>query len=220
MKNIYDKLHKASEDAAPVIKGDKVPGMHFKPLQHDEVQKVAMDALRKNKLYPLCNYENEIKDSFIFITCNMTIYDVDEPSHTIEIKGCSAMGKLDKFGTGNAMSYARKYAFLNALNLKTGMDNDDGVEPAPFARPKPRLVSTSDQTKTVKEMANDWIKQMESVASHSKSALYFEKNLTPIRTEFKSDLMSIATDAIEQMRVDAAYNKLKSQIQNRSPNGR
>ena len=150
----------------------------------------------------------------------MTIYDVDEPSHTIEIKGGSAMGKLDKFGTGNAMSYARKYAFLNALNLKTGMDNDDGVEPAPFARPKPRLVSTSEQTKSVKEMANDWIKQMESVASHSKSALYFEKNLTPIRTEFKSDLMSIATDAIEQMRVDAAYNKLKSQIQNRSPNGR
>ena len=26
------------------------------------------------------------------------------------------------------MSYARKYAFLNALNLKTGLDNDDGVE--------------------------------------------------------------------------------------------
>jgi hypothetical protein len=38
------------------------------------------------------------------------------------------MGNLDKFGTGNGMSYAKKYAFLNALNLKTGLDNDDGYE--------------------------------------------------------------------------------------------
>ena len=38
------------------------------------------------------------------------------------------LGKLDKFGTGNAMSYARKYAFLNALNLRTALDNDDGQD--------------------------------------------------------------------------------------------
>ena len=48
--------------------------------------------------------------------------------------GCSAMGKLDKFGSGNAMSYARKYAFLNALNLKAGLDNDDGVEVNPLLK--------------------------------------------------------------------------------------
>ena len=70
------------------------------------------------------------------------------------------------------------------------------------------------------DLNNARIKQMESVAKHSKSQLYFEKNLTPIREEYKSDLMLIATDAIEQMRVDTAYNKLKSQIQNRSTNGR
>ena len=61
---------------------------------------------------------------------------------------------------------------------------------------------------------------MTSVAQHSKSQLYFEKNLTPIREEYKSDLMLIASDVIEQLRVDTAYNKLKSQIQNRSTNGR
>ena len=38
MKNIFNKLHKASEDAAPVIKGDKVPGMHFNPLQHENLR--------------------------------------------------------------------------------------------------------------------------------------------------------------------------------------
>ena len=90
-----------------------------------------------------------------------------------------------------------------------------------FLKPnKKELPNVKVNSKNTKDLANDWIGQMESVAKHSKSALYFEKNLTPIREEYKSDLMLIATDAIEQMRVDTAYNKLKSQIQNRSTNGR
>jgi hypothetical protein len=219
MSNVIKKLSKASVDAAPVIKGERVPGMHFNPLQHDEVQAVAMKALNENKLYPVCEYENQLQDNYIFIKCNMKIYDAENPKDFIEIVGCSALGKLDKFGSGNAMSYARKYAFLNALNLRTALDNDDGQEAAPFPKLK-TIVKPKLNSKSTKDLANDWIGQMESVAKHSKSALYFEKNLTPIREEYKSDLMLIATDAIQQMRVDTAYNKLKSQIQNRSPNGR
>ena len=52
--NIYQKLHKAACEAGGVAKGKKVPGMHFNPLQHDEVQKVAMEALLNNGLYPVC----------------------------------------------------------------------------------------------------------------------------------------------------------------------
>ena len=48
------------------------------------------------------------------------------------VDGCSAMGGLDKFGTGQAMSYSRKYAFLNLLNLKTGIKDDDGFTAKPF----------------------------------------------------------------------------------------
>ena len=75
-------------------------------------------------------------------------------------------------------------------------------------------------TKSTKDLADAWIEQMTSVAQHSKSQLYFEKNLTPIRENYKSDLISIAADPFEQLRVETAYNKLKSQIQNRSTNGR
>jgi hypothetical protein len=219
MSNVLSKLSKASADAAPVIKGERVPGMHFNPLQHDEVQAVAMKALKANKLYPVCEYENELKDNYIFIKCNMKIYDAEDPKQFIEIVGCSALGKLDKFGTGNAMSYARKYAFLNALNLRTALDNDDGQDAAPFPKAKP-IAKPKTNSKSTKQLADDWIGQMTSVAQHSKSQLYFEKNLTPIREEYKSDLMLIASDVIEQLRVDTAYNKLKSQIQNRSTNGR
>ena len=130
--NIYQKLHKAACEARGVVKGKKVPGMQFNPLLHDEVQKVAMEALLNNGLYPICTYDNQLTDNFILVTCNMKIHDVEDPKQFIEVSGCSAMGQLDKFGTGNGMSYAKKYAFLNALNLKTGLDNDDGYKAKPF----------------------------------------------------------------------------------------
>ena len=139
--NIYQKLHKAACEAGGVAKGKKVQGMHFNPLLHDEVQKVAMEALLNNGLYPICTYDNQLTDNFILVTCNMKIHDVEDAKQFIEVSGCSAMGNLDKFGTGNGMSYAKKYAYLNALHLKTGLDNEDGYKASPF----------SAQTNSVKE---------------------------------------------------------------------
>ena len=130
--NIYQKLHKAACEAGGVVKGEKVKGMHFNPLLHDEVQNVAMEALLNNSLYPVCTYENQMTDSFILVTCNMKIHDVEDPKQFVEVSGCSAMGNLDKFGTGNGMSYAKKYAYLNALHLKTGLDLEDGYNAKPF----------------------------------------------------------------------------------------
>jgi len=147
--NIYQKLHKAACEAGGVAKGKKVPGMHFNPLQHDEVQKVAMEALLNNGLYPVCTYTNYVKESFIMVTCSMKIHDIEDPTSHVDIEGCSAMGNLDKFGTGNGMSYAKKYAFLNALNLKTGLDNDDGYKASPF----------STRTNNVKQSTRKKVKQ-------------------------------------------------------------
>ena len=130
--NIYQKLHKAACEARGVVKGKKVPGMQFNPLLHDEVQKVAMESLLNNGLYPICNYKNYVQENFVMVTCSMRIHDIQDPESYVDIEGCSAMGNLDKFGTGNGMSYAKKYAFLNALNLKTGLDNDDGYKAKPF----------------------------------------------------------------------------------------
>jgi hypothetical protein len=130
--NIYQKLHTAACQASGVVKGKKVPGMQFNPLLHDEVQKVAMEALLNNGLYPVCNYTNTIHENFIVVTCSMRIHDIENPDSYVDVNGCSAMGNLDKFGTGNGMSYAKKYAYLNALHLKTGLDNEDGYNAKPF----------------------------------------------------------------------------------------
>jgi len=132
MSNIHKKLHNACNHAKSVQKANKVKGMPFNPLLHDDVQRVAMDALLKNNLYPTCNYITDVTDRFVIVTCTMRITDIDDPKSFIVIDGCTAMGGLDKYGTGQAMSYSRKYAFLNALNLKTGMDLEDGYNAKPF----------------------------------------------------------------------------------------
>ena len=132
MKNIYEKLYNACNHASGVKKASKVKGMPFNPLLHDDVQRVAMAALLENRLYATCNYVTDITPKCVIVTCTMKITDIDDPKNFIIIDGCTAMGGLDKYGTGQAMSYSRKYAFLNALNLKTGMDLEDGYNAKPF----------------------------------------------------------------------------------------
>ena len=62
----------------------------------------------------------------------MRVYDVDDPTQHILVDGCSSFGDISMFGTGQAMSYSRKYAFLNLLNLKTGIKDEDGYNAVPF----------------------------------------------------------------------------------------
>jgi len=138
-RNIYQKLHDACLSAGSVKKGAKANGMHFNPLFHDDVQATATQSLLDNGLYATCNYLTEIVPNIkqVMVVCTMRVYDIDDPTQHILVDGCSAFGNLDKFGTGNAMSYSRKYAFLNLLNLKTGIKDEDGYSPKPFEQNSP-----------------------------------------------------------------------------------
>jgi hypothetical protein len=211
--NIYQKLHKASCEAGGVVKGKKVPGMHFNPLQHDEVQKVAMETLLSNDLYPVCTYESEIKESFVMITCNMKIHDVSDPTAFIEINGCSAMGNLDKFGTGNGMSYAKKYAFLNALNLKTGLDNDDGYKTKPFEKPIHNIPKATVQTKAATNgkshvYLDDKI-DVEMIKDHLKNAQHIPRLNYLMNTAFKNEINHLLKNNLRAYRqvTDIAENR-------------
>ena len=183
MGNIHKKLHNACNHASGVKKASKVKGMPFNPLLHDDVQRVAMAALLENGLYPTCNYITDVTDKFVIVTCTMKITDIDEPNSFIIIDGCTAMGGLDKYGTGQAMSYSKKYAFLNALNLKTGMDLEDGYNAKPFEQNSSEpsveptymddevdveeIINQITQTKTEKQFAA--VKsQVRSVVNHLK----------------------------------------------------
>ena len=154
-KNIYKKLHDACLNAGTVKKADKKSGMHFNPLLHDDVQQVAVEALLSEGLYPTCSYQTSTQNDHVLVICTLTVTDVDAPSNQIIIDGCSAMGELDKFGTGQATSYSRKYAFLNLLNLKTGVIDDDGHKAKSFNGNKKSSKNNKDwETVSVKEIIN------------------------------------------------------------------
>ena len=184
-KNIYQKLHAACISAGGVKKADKVSGMRFNPLLHDAVQEVATQALLDQGLYVTCNYLTDIVESrnMVMVVCTMRVHDIDDPKNFIMVEGCSAMGKIDQFGTGNAMSYSRKYAFLNLLNLKTGIKDESGYEPVSFEKDSSEpsveptytdndvdveeIINQITQTKTEKQFAA--VKsQVRSVVNHLK----------------------------------------------------
>jgi hypothetical protein len=185
-KNIYQKLHAACISAGGVKKADKVSGMRFNPLLHDAVQEVATQALLDQGLYVTCNYLTDIVESrnMVMVVCTMRVHDIDDPASFIMVEGCSAMGKIDQFGTGNAMSYSRKYAFLNLLNLKTGIKDESGYEPVSFEKNSveksseptylddeidvEEIINRIEQTKTDKQL--DSVKsQVRSVVNHLKN---------------------------------------------------
>jgi hypothetical protein len=174
-QNIYQKLHKACCEAGAVKKADKVAGMKFNPLLHDSVQTVAMEALLSNGLYPVCTYENQLTDSFIMTTCTMRIHDIEKPEDSITIAGTSALGNLDKFGSGNSMSYAKKYAFLNALNLKTGMDSEDGYEAKPFKVNKESNAKANDSINQTQQIAGEVNINIEDMKKSFASAIHLPR---------------------------------------------
>jgi len=131
--------------------------------------------------------------------------------------------KEKDFEKTQTVAIGRGLAFLGFMGdeiaSKEEMDqfyrNDETItEPKEENKPSKKV------SKNITQLADDWIGQMQTVAKHSKSQLYFEKNLTPIKDKYKDDLLLIAADPIEQLRVDTEYNKLKSQIQSRGTNGR
>ena len=178
--------------------------MPFNPLLHDDVQRVAMAALLENGLYPTCNYVTDITDKCVIVTCTMRITDIDDPKSFVVIDGCTAMGGLDKYGTGQAMSYSRKYAFLNALNLKTGMDLEDGYNAKPFQQ------NSSEKSVEEPTYMDDEVDVEEIInrITETKTA----KQLSAVKNQVRSVVGHLKTNnfkAYEQIRDCSAAHEVK-----------
>ena len=211
MNNIYKKLHNACNTASSVKKSNKVKGMHFSPLEHDSVLRVSMDALLSNGLYPTCSYVTDINDKCVIVTCTMKIHDIDAPDNFVTIDGCTAMGGLDKFGTGNAMSYARKYAFLNALNLKTGLDLEDGYNATPFKEIPKAKANGTDPTYLDEEINVEGIKdEFKNTKTLTEFNMVNEKYKNDIQYLIKNNLR-----AYRQVSDIAGTHKIKLQSNNK-----
>jgi hypothetical protein len=204
-KNIYQKLHAACISAGAVKKADKVPGMRFNPLLHDAVQEVATQSLLDQGLYVTCNYLTETVESrnMVMVICTMRVHDIDDPKSFIIVDGCSAMGKMDQFGTGNAMSYSRKYAFLNLLNLKTGIKDESGYEPASFD--KNSTEQSAEHTYTDNEVDVEGI--MNKISNTTT-----DKQFRSVKNEVRDQVMYLKNNnfkAYEQIRDLSAAHEVK-----------
>ena len=196
-RNIYQKLHDACLSAGSVKKGTKANGTHFNPLLHDDVQTTATQALLDNGLYATCNYLTEIVPNYkkVMVVCTMRIYDVDDPTQHILVDGCSSFGDISMFGTGQAMSYSRKYAFLNLLNLKTGIKDEDGYNAVPFEQnsveqsiEEPTYTDDSIEVESIKDEIKSAknIKEFNNLAEkYSNHIQYLIKNNTKVYQQIK-----------------------------------
>ena len=210
MNNIYKKLHNACNTAGSVKKASKVKGMHFNPLLHDDVLRVSMEALLGNGLYPTCSYVTDVTDKCVIVTCTMKIHDIDAPDNFVTIDGCTAMAGLDKFGSGQAMSYARKYAFLNALNLKTGLDLEDGYNATPFKEIPKAKANGTDPTYLDEEINVEGIKdEFKNTKTLTEFNIVNEKYKNDIQYLIKNNLR-----AYRQVSDIAGTHKIKLQNNN------
>jgi len=140
----------------------------------------------------------------------MKVHDIDDPTSFVIVDGCSAMGAMDKFGTGNAMSYSRKYAFLNLLNLKTGIKDEDGYQAKSFNK----ISSVKEETSPVylddnvdAEEIKEYIqlaknsKQFYSIADRYKNQLqYLMKNNSKAYKQIKkiADAKELQLNNVQQ----------------------
>ena len=215
--NIYKKL--ANAQGKFVKKDDKKNGMHFNPLSHDAVQKVSTKALSDEGLYSVCSYKNFfIQDGFVCTTCTMKIIEIDSKDF-IEIE-THAIAKADKYGSGNAMSYARKYAFLNALNLRTGLEDDqeEAIDSEDGFPAEPLIIETNDPVpklhivKKKKNIDDLYITTALDKIKNNKE----KKDSTVLRSEMenlKTEIhQSMGWDAFTKTDQFKTFNALKNQI--------
>jgi uncharacterized protein YacL (UPF0231 family) len=69
------------------------------------------------------------------------------------------------------------------------------------------------------EFAKEWMEKLKKQAELSPTVNKFEQGIQVLGKEYTNELEQLYLDPIEDVRVANEYNKLKSQIQGRKPNG-
>jgi len=69
------------------------------------------------------------------------------------------------------------------------------------------------------EFAKEWMEKLRKQAELSTTVNKFEQGIQVLGKEYTNELEQLYLDPIEDVRVANEYNKLKSQIQGRKPNG-
>jgi len=131
-----------------------------------------------------------------------------EKSQTVSIgRALSILGFM-----GNEIATAEEIE--DFIKDKEDWKDTKGINdiPKPFTKAPNKKFNTQ-------EFAKEWMEKLRKQAELSPTVNKFEQGIQVLGKEYTNELEQLYLDPIEDVRVANEYNKLKSQIQGRKPNG-
>ena len=126
-----------------------------------------------------------------------------------------------EFEKAQTVSIGRALSILGFMGneIATAEEIEDfvkGKEIKPISKPNNKEVV---KEFNVEEFANEWIDKLEKQAKLSTSVNKFEQGIQSLSKEYTKELEQLYLDPIQDVKVANKYNKLKTTIQERKPNG-
>tara|TARA_X000001388_G_C2218481_1_gene118224 strand:- start:171 stop:815 length:645 start_codon:yes stop_codon:yes gene_type:complete len=128
------------------------------------------------------------------------------------------MKNADKeFEKQQTVSIGRGLSILGFFGdeLATAEEMEQFLKPQKKETPKQNVKPVAKPKVNTKELADQWLTYLKDAAKNAETQPKFEENLNPLREEFKTELQQIASDLIQQQRIDDEYNSLNKQILNK-----
>jgi len=128
------------------------------------------------------------------------------------------MKNADKeFEKQQTVSIGRGLSILGFFGdeLATAEEMEQFLKPQKKEIPKQNVKPVAKPKVNTKELADQWLTYLKDAAKNAETQPKFEENLNPLREEFKTELQQIASDLIQQQRIDDEYNSLNKQILNK-----
>jgi len=162
-KNIFQRMVQVMGEVDYVPKESKKVNGQYTYASHDAVKKALHHPMVKAGIYMKSTILEMTQDgNRTDVKMEITFYNIDNPEDRIivEYRGYG-IDSQDK-GVGKAISYATKYALLNAFCLETGDDAErDLIEHKPEA-PKPECIS-KEQVKLINGLGEQNPDQLEKI---------------------------------------------------------
>ena len=125
-KTLLEKIYDIQCEIGSVEKTDTNGGVPYKVLAYNDVNKAVREMLKKHRVCAIpTTTSHEKTGNFTEVVVGITLYNVDNPSDSMEFNGFVGYGvdNSDK-GIGKAYSYAYKYLFLKLFNMNIGKDEE------------------------------------------------------------------------------------------------
>jgi|TARA_R110002012_G_scaffold124230_3_gene275189 hypothetical protein len=156
-KTLIHKVFDIQSEIGSVEKTDG-GGVPYKVLAYNDVNKKVREQLIKHRVCMIPNTTQHSRNgNFTEVLVGVTLYDVDNPSDTMEINDFVGYGvdPSDK-GIGKAYSYGYKYLFMKLFNMNIGKD-EESEDKSPL-RDEP----VTDKNLVALQNAKDKEKEMEN----------------------------------------------------------